>query len=414
MNNNNKLLKNKRKTKNKKKKTLFLRRNLKFKRQIGKAMAAAQVPRIAREFKIIYQDGNTVRVSGRDLIYKIPDLISTTQSNIITCIPANPAYWTGTRISALAQGYQNYRPLSMKFHYVPQCAVTQQGNVLCGTLWNQAPTNDNLQQSLRTSNGGALSQCYSKFTSIVRMKTNLQYNLYRMAGQFDQESNPFIFIALAIACKNPNDQQIIPGYFYVEWSFILKNPIGNSIAYGNTGLIQYQNLITTPANKTCVYLMQNDQQINCGTLIQLEEDADNVVPMYNGSVVAPNSTDLVWEFYNTPVATTRLIQVQPITPKSKIRYDLQSGELGYWKATITDKSTYYLITIINDQLISSYQTIGISSAHISQNFGTYISSGSEGIKFGALKTQYELEYVQPDKKLELQEDEKEGELKSSA
>lgn len=286
-------------------------------------MMAAQTNKFKKEFRILYQDGNTVKVTGRDLIYKIPNDIEGASTNIITCIPANPAYWIGTRISALAQGYQNYRPVAMNFTYIPQCAVTQQGNVLCGTLWNQAPSNTNLQQSLRTSNGGAISQCYAKFTSKVRMKTNLQYNLYRMGGQFDQESNPFIFLALALACKNNNNQQIIPGYFYVTWSFILKNPIGSNITYGNTGLIAYKDIETLPENKTVVYLSQTDNIIKCGSILQLEDDDnDAVVPKYNGSLCTPNENDPVWQFYNN--ATD--IQTTKSNDKIALTYSLQTNE----------------------------------------------------------------------------------------
>lgn len=286
-------------------------------------MMAAQTNKFKKEFRILYQDGNTVKVTGRDLIYKIPNDIEGASTNIITCIPANPAYWIGTRISALAQGYQNYRPVAMNFTYIPQCAVTQQGNVLCGTLWNQAPSNTNLQQSLRTSNGGAISQCYAKFTSKVRMKTNLQYNLYRMGGQFDQESNPFIFLALALACKNSNNQQIIPGYFYVTWSFILKNPIGSNITYGNTGLILYKDIETLPENKTVVYLSQTDNIIKCGSILQLEDDEnDAVVPKYNGSLCTPNENDPVWQFYNNAVD----VQTTKTNDKIALTYSLQTNE----------------------------------------------------------------------------------------
>lgn len=318
-NNNNKTTKNNRKTNRRKWRTRTAFRP----RRKRNGMMAAQTNKFKKEFRILYQDGNTVKVTGRDLIYKIPNDIEGASTNIITCIPANPAYWIGTRISALAQGYQNYRPIAMNFTYIPQCAVTQQGNVLCGTLWNQAPSNTNLQQSLRTSNGGAISQCYAKFTSKVRMKTNLQYNLYRMGGQFDQESNPFIFLALALACKNSNNQQIIPGYFYVTWSFILKNPIGSNITYGNTGLILYKDIETLPENKTIVYLSQTDNMIKCGSIIQLEDDDnDAIVPKYNGSLCTPNENDPVWQFYNnaTDVQTTRT------NDKITLTYSLETND----------------------------------------------------------------------------------------
>lgn len=266
-------------------------------------MPAANVKTMNRDFRILYQDGNSVRVTGRDLVYQIPsDITSQYNSDIITVIPANPCYWLGTRIAALAQGYQNYRPLNMKFSYIPQCAVTQQGNVIAGTLWNQAPSNVNLQQSLRTSNGGQLSQCYKPFTSVVRMKTNLQYNLYKTAGQFDQESNPFIYIAMSVGCLNENKQNIVPGYFYVTWSFVLKNPIGNSNIFYNSGLSLYQSTASDYENSTNIFLNPNETELPRGAILQMEKDENGeVVATYNGSYYDLNGDDLVWQFSNSTI-----------------------------------------------------------------------------------------------------------------
>lgn len=281
-----------------------------------KFIPAANTKNMNKDFKILYQDGTTVKVTGRDLVYAIPDnLAQQNQTDIITVIPANPCYWSGTRISALAQGYQNYRPLSMKFSYIPQCAVTQQGNVIAGTLWNQAPSNDNLQQSLRTSNGGQLSQCYKSFTSVVRLKSNLQYNLYKTAGQFDQESNPFIFMSIAVGCKNANNQNIIPGYYYVTWAFLLKNPIGNTNLFYNSGITTYENVDKDYENKTIVFLTPGDDEIQRGAILQLEDDEeDQMVAYYNGSVYEMQNTDIVWYFANSTIqqsnALTKTLKLQ--------------------------------------------------------------------------------------------------------
>jgi hypothetical protein len=275
-----------------------------------KFIPAANTKTLNKDFRILYQDGTTVKVTGRDLVYAIPDsLAQQNLTDIITVIPANPCYWLGTRISALAQGYQNYRPLSMKFSYIPQCAVTQQGNVIAGTLWNQAPSNDNLQQSLRTSNGGQLSQCYKSFTSVVRLKSNLQYNLYKTAGQFDQESNPFIFMSIAVGCKNSNNQNIIPGYYYVTWAFLLKNPIGNTNLFYNSGIIKYANVDKDYENKTIVFLTPGDEEIQRGAILQLEDDEeDQMTAYYNGSIYDMNEDDLVWYFANSTIQQTNTLQ----------------------------------------------------------------------------------------------------------
>jgi len=274
-----------------------------------KFIPAANIKNLNKDFKVLYQDGTTVKVTGRDLVYKIPDdLEDQDNSGVITVIPANPCYWIGTRIAALAQGYQNYRPLDMKFTYIPQCAVTQQGNVIAGTLWNQAPSGDNLQQSLRTSNGGMLSQCYKGFTSTVRLKSNLQYNLYKTAGTFDQESNPFIYMAIAVACKS-GEKSIIPGYFYVTWSYLLKNPIGNTNIFYNSGLTDYGDIKDNDdENRTFVFLNPEDQDLPMGAIMQLDKDSEgeNFVT-YNGSNYEMDDGDIVWCFSNSTISTVEAI-----------------------------------------------------------------------------------------------------------
>lgn len=249
-----------------------------------------------------------VRIRGCDLIYKIPDTINQlSNTSVMTVIPANPAYWLGTRISTVAQGYQNYRPVSMKIHYIPQCPVTQQGNVIGGTFWEQVPSADSLQQSLKTSNGGFLTQCYQPATSIIRMKSNLQYNLYRMAGEINQQSNPFIFIAIAVATKNASDQMINPGYFFVEYDYILKNPIGTSTQFANSGLktIDDENddFMANSICITCADFVINGVTFPVGTKLDIEYDSttDLYSYLYNNTQV-DTPTIPVWIFENQPIS----------------------------------------------------------------------------------------------------------------
>lgn len=259
-----------------------------------KGINIAKINYFKKNFKILNQTGNTMRVKGRDLIYSIPDgLENLSSTNIITIITANPAYWSGTRMAGIASAYQNYRPIKFHVHYVPQCAVTQQGNVIAGTLWNIAPNNTNLQQTLRTSNGGMLVQCYKNAVSKVQLGRNLQFNLFRMGGKFDQESNPFIFAAMTIATTDSNGNRINPGYFYLDYEYELKNPIGDTIKYYNSGLIQKKNYNGNYINETAVYC-EKDKDVNQLSVIQL----DNNVYTYHEQIVNINDDDYIWYFSN--------------------------------------------------------------------------------------------------------------------
>lgn len=255
-------------------------------------LVAAYTKSFKREFSILRQNGTSMRVKGRDLIYKIPNnLESNNNTDVITVIPCNPAYWTGTRMAAISAGYQNYRPITFKISYVPQCAVTQQGNVIGGTIWNMSPNDSNLQQTLRTSNGGMLTQCYKPFTTNIELGTNLQFNLFRMGGKFDQESNPFIYIAMSIGTKDANNNNIIPGYFYVHYEYELKNPIGDTIKYFNSGLIQNINKPTIYVNQTLINC--SDTHSNIGATIQ----DDGKYTWFDKNIII-DDTSYVWYFCN--------------------------------------------------------------------------------------------------------------------
>jgi hypothetical protein len=299
----NKQVKNKinqinRKIKRQNKKINKSRRILQRRKKRNKNMFAAYTKNFKKQFTILSQSGNYMRVKGRDLIYKIPDkLINENNTDILTVIPSNPAYWLGTRISAIASGYQNFRPIKFNVHYVPQCAVTQQGNVIGGTLWAMAPNSDNLQQTLRTSNGGMLTQCYKPGRSIINLRRNLQFNLFRMGGKFDQESNPFIYIALTIGTIDNSQNKILPGYFYVDYIYELRNPIGDSIKYYNSGLIKNQDYKGNYINETLINCSEGT--INLGTTIQKD---NNKFYWHEKEVEIPNNS-YVWYFSNQILTT---------------------------------------------------------------------------------------------------------------
>lgn len=341
----------------------------------GRKIAAASAKNFNKKFNVLRQNGNSVRVTGRDLIYSIPDdLTSPIQtSNVITVIPANPAYWKGTRIAALAAGYQNYRPILFKITYVPMCAVTQQGNVIGGTIWDDGIDNANIQQSLRTSNGGFMTQCYVPHTTRIRPKSNLQFNLYRMGGDFTTTSNPFIFVAIAIGCKNTNDQRVTPGYFYVTWSFELKNPIGSVNSYNNSGLIQYED-IKAEMNTTMINL-DPASPIPFGAYINVEEEEGELQPYYNESPVDILGPTPTWVF----TSVSRTSNAKSIS-KIPIYYDGVSTSTaligtnkyqGYIKV-LDDSYDIYILTT------NPYATYKVTTDDtlllfndIKQNFGEY-------------------------------------------
>lgn len=165
---------------------------------------------------------NGILVNGADLVQEIPTTISPLKDSIFAIIPSNPLYWIGTRLSSIANMYQNYRPLRFQVHYIPQVSVAQPGTVVMGTLWDNTSSKGNLQKTLVTSNGGLTCPCYSPATTNVRLATNLSMNLYRVHETGTYDSVPFNFLAM-MAGGN-----VVPGYFFVTYSYVFKNAMGSS------------------------------------------------------------------------------------------------------------------------------------------------------------------------------------------
>lgn len=266
---------------------------------------------------------NGVRVSGWDLVQPLPDVIAAEGGQIFAAIVCNPCYWLGTRISALAATYQNYRPIKLRFHYVPQVAVTYSGTVIVGTRWNTSGNRSSLQQSLVTSNGGNMCQCYVPFTTSITLGSNLPQNLFTCAGNLDEDHNPFVFLAMVRGAT------VVPGYFFVEYTFDLKNPLGYSVGYES-------QQITTPdygpvrQNRMLIALDSVPGFSGPGTVYDLEANGD---VMYDGTLVAmPSGIPAI------------LLTNQPVGPASEfeeaIRSIIITDSLSTVGASINTKTNY--------------------------------------------------------------------------
>lgn len=250
-----------------------------------RALPAAYAAHIRPRFSISRRNGSCV-VSGCDLIYKIPASITSDGDALFSIIPANPAYWKGTRIGRVAPAYQAYRPLNFKVSYIPQVAVTQSGTIFMGTLWDMAPPSDNLQQSLLTSNGGQLSQCYLPADSTVVLGRNLQQNLFKTTGALDTDTCPFIF------CVGVAGANVIPGYLYVTYTYELRNPIGDSWTFINSGKTTVEALpIQDNTSNGSIILLDQVSSLGPGTILDRESDGI----YYHGSpVTIPEQTSIYY------------------------------------------------------------------------------------------------------------------------
>lgn len=223
-----------------------------------------------------------------------------------------------------------------------------------------------------------MTQCYVPHTTRIRPKSNLQFNLYRMGGDFTTTSNPFIFIAIAIGCKNTSDKRVTPGYFYVTWSFELKNPIGSVNSYNNSGLIQYED-INADMNTTMINL-DPQSPIPFGAYINVEEEDGELVPYYNESPVEILGPTPTWVFTSVSKASnSKSISKIPITYDGVSTSTAIIGKDSY-QGYIKILENYYEIYLFRTAQSSRYK---ISTEDrillfndINQNFGEYLGSKS--------------------------------------
>lgn len=181
----------KNKPKNRGKQKLVTRSKRTNTRKRVSTMPAARLGR-NRAFMSQVRTGNSVRVTGYDLIYNTDEGVI---QGPFCVVPCNPAYWTGTRIATIANSYSQFRPIAMRFDYYPQVSTMNNGNVMVGTIWNNNTNSNNLQQTLATSNGGKIFPVYATTRIPIKLQTNLAQNLFDFQGYLDSKNNPFMFIA---------------------------------------------------------------------------------------------------------------------------------------------------------------------------------------------------------------------------
>lgn len=307
-----------------------------------------------------------VRVCGVDLVQSLPEVVEYNNTDFLfAALPCSPVYWAGTRVAALAAAYQNYRPIKWKAHFVPQVAVTTPGTVICGTIWHTPTSTMSFQQTLVTSNGGMMSQCYVPFTTTVRLGTNLTQNLFGCAGNMGPENNPFFFMAMM------RGSSVIPGYFFVEYEFELKNPLGQSVTYTVERSL-YPDTGLPANNKSILTLGAIPGYSGPGLTLDVESDGKT---LYNGSDISIPSGVAILVFTNSPFEIT----INNRGFVGSIVVTNQEAMVGeYWPQFITrvgDYARYNAATDENRQsgYFSQNGALGFGFERISDGVKEYIS-----------------------------------------
>lgn len=227
-------------------------------------------------------DPTSLLVSGRDLVTSIPITLADQENRIFSVFSINPISWSGTRLSAIALAYQNYRPTKLKIHYTPQVSASTDGTVIVGTVWSdEGLPYATMDKMLATSNGGMMSPVYHPFTTEVRLATNLQYNLYKTFGPSSELTQPFYVMAICPGCDK------VPGYFSVEYEYLLKNPLGkggDSFTSEPMPFSQFSDFTQTE-NISAQFItpaVTDEQTFNPGTKVNLDNSGSII---YEGSLL---------------------------------------------------------------------------------------------------------------------------------
>lgn len=299
----------------------------------SRALPASYASHVKAAFRMS-RTGDGVRVSGCDLVTPLPSVIETvdgTNEYLFAVITANPLYWTGTRIAQIGAAYMNYRPLSMVFRYIPQVAVTQAGTVIMGTLWNGSAPSADLQQTLLTSNGGCMINCYVPGNTRVKLGTNLQQNLFTCNGDINPDTSPFIFVATTRGCvsNSSSNEQVVPGYFYVEYEYEFKNPIGQSWTYLRSAPVEYSSVDWSLPNRSIV-LLQQAAGFGPGTVLDVEVEGGSTLVKYRGTTVTLPTSTYVQAFQNGQNSAINELAVRSIlTPQYLTTFEYDSGSDSY-------------------------------------------------------------------------------------
>lgn len=109
-----------------------------------------------------------------------------------------------------------------------------------------------------------MTQCYNAVSQPVRLGSNLQYKLYNLAGDLSATTNPFTLAASA------QGTSVVPGYFMIDYHYILKNPIGSAWTFQTKWDTVAANA-PTDADDVSIVSYQALGRYGPGTIFHLEQ-----------------------------------------------------------------------------------------------------------------------------------------------
>lgn len=165
---------------------------------------------IPKTFRVFNNNNQNLTLSGTDMFQLQSDQAS---GFSMTCnILANPLYWYGTRIAGIAKVYQKYRPIHLRFRYVPNCPATTSGSVTIGVIEAGVTLSPETAVTTLLNSGGKNINIYQ--TDAIEYFPKLREPCYIDGDLAKPIVNPFTFCMYSL--KNADTP---PGIIYIDWEY---------------------------------------------------------------------------------------------------------------------------------------------------------------------------------------------------
>lgn len=181
----------------------------------------------ARPYSRIFTQNGVTHVSFCELFEVLNDVTKTNALN--WALPITPTKWTGTRTAQLTSTYSSYRPLQVRWTWVPGVPTSDNSMSAIGTTHDGVPFPTDASESqasvcsrVAALNGGKMFTTWTTCSSSVDLKTCLRANNF---PTFDTNFDdiPFWFVQCHTKPGAPKHESL--GMIAISGVFALHNPI---------------------------------------------------------------------------------------------------------------------------------------------------------------------------------------------
>lgn len=204
-------------------------------------------------------------------------------------IPACPTKWTNHRASVLAATYGSYRPLNVRYAYIPSVGSNTLGTVTIGTIWNgnRAPSGDfaNVSPILAATPGGMTTNVWGRFSRIIPQGTNLQQNNYPTSNVEADDIPWWILVSTSIGNESALTEigrlRLTVTYAFYQPTMLTETPVSATGTMSITHNNETNTTIGTVANavRSGVFSIGKEYLINFARALTNTNDRTIVNPL---------------------------------------------------------------------------------------------------------------------------------------